>query len=97
MADVRLTAGDPSSSFSPALPLAPVSTPGLPVVPIQQIRAGRLVEMRDLMPDNILVRSHFEELNSLIGVQLLPVSSRPRVGMFLLLLSGSLAFFHFWL
>ena len=53
--------------------------------------------MRDLMPDNIQVRSHFEELNSSIGVQLLPVSSRLRVGMFLLLLSGSLAIFHFWL
>ena len=51
----------------------------LPPRLVQQIRAGRFVEMQDLLPDNIQVRSRLEELNSLIGVQLLPVSSRPRV------------------
>ena len=85
LAHIGLSAGDPASSFSPALPLAPVSVVGLPVLPthhsdlgvslsmsshplpprlVQQIRAGRFVEMRDLMPDNIQMRSHLEELNS---------------------------------
>ena len=35
--------------------------------------------MKDLLWDNIAVRSHFEELQGGMGVHLLPVSSRPRI------------------
>ena len=35
--------------------------------------------MRDLLGDNATVRSHFEDMHGALGVQLLPVSARPRV------------------
>ena len=46
---------------------------------VQQIQAGSYVEMRNLLRDNMTVRSHYEELQSGLGMHLLPASSRPRV------------------
>ena len=51
----------------------------IPARMVQQIRTGRFVEMRDLLYDNIAVRNHFEDLHGAMGMQLIPVSARPRV------------------
>ena len=56
-----------------------VSTQPIPARVIQQIRAGRYVEMRDLLGDNVAVRRHFEDVQRAMGFQVLPVLSRPRV------------------
>ena len=64
------TAGDVSLSMS-ARPI--------PARLVQQIRAGRYVDMRDLLWDNVAVRRHFEDIQGGMGVHLLPISSRPRV------------------
>ena len=46
---------------------------------VQLIRSGRFIEMRDLLYDNSTLRGHYEGLHGSTGLQLLPVSSRPRV------------------
>ena len=46
---------------------------------LQQIQSGRYIEMRDLLGDNAAVRQHFEELHGSLGVNILPMASRPRV------------------
>ena len=55
-----------------------MSTRPIPSRLVQLIQSGSYVEMRDLLTDNVQVRHHFKELRSAIGVQLLPVTSRPR-------------------
>ena len=56
-----------------------ISTRPVPARIVQQIRAGRFIEMRDLLGDNAAVRHHFEELHGAMGMHILPVTSRPRV------------------
>ena len=56
-----------------------ISTRPVPARIVSLIRSGRFVEMRDLLGDNARVRSHFEVMHGSLGVQLVPVSSRPRV------------------
>ena len=56
-----------------------ISTRPVPARIVSLIRSGRFVEMRDLLGDNATVRSHFEVMHGALGVQLVPVSSRPRV------------------
>ena len=51
----------------------------IPARMVQQICAGRFVEMRDLLCDNIVVKNHFKDLHKAMGMQLIPVSARPRV------------------
>ena len=46
---------------------------------LQQIQSGRYIEMRDLLGDNAAVRQHFKELHGSLGVNILPMASRPRV------------------
>ena len=46
---------------------------------VQQIQVGRFVKMWDLLWDNSAVRRHYEDMHGAMGVQVLPVSSRPRV------------------
>ena len=35
--------------------------------------------MRDLLGDNVAVRRYFEDMHGVLGFQMLPMSSRPRV------------------
>ena len=56
-----------------------ISTRPIPARVATLIRSGRFIEMRDLLGDNATVRSHFEDMHGALGVQLLPVSARPRV------------------
>ena len=70
MAGSHTTVGDLSLSVS----MRPV-----PARVVNLIRCGRFIEMRDLLRDNVAVRGHFEEIHGTMGVQLLPISSRPRV------------------
>ena len=51
----------------------------IPAKIVHQIRSGRFVEMRDLLDDNITVKRHFEELHRSMGMQLLQVTSKPKV------------------
>ena len=46
---------------------------------LQQIQGGQYIELRDLLGDNAAVRQHFEELHGSLGVNILPMASRPRV------------------
>lgn len=56
-----------------------ISTQPIPAKMVQQIHLGCFIEMRDLLYDNIAVRHHFEDLHGVMGVQLLPVTSKSRV------------------
>ena len=56
-----------------------MSTRPMPARLVQQIHAGRYVNMRDILGDNVMVRRHFEEVHRALGFQVLPVTSRPRV------------------
>ena len=69
-----LTPAAPTGGMSLSISARPV-----PARLVQQIRAGRFIEMRDLLWDNVAVRRHYEELHGAMGVQLLPVISRPRL------------------
>ena len=51
----------------------------VPARVVSLIQSGRFIEMRDLLTDNVTVRSHFEDMHGALGVQLLPVNTRPRV------------------
>ena len=51
----------------------------VPAKLVQQIQLGKFIEMRDLLGDNITVKRHYEDLHGTMGMQLLPVSARPRV------------------
>ena len=79
----QLTLGQ-SGSPEWLLPDAPgelslsLSARPVPARLVQLIRAGRSVDMRDLLWDNAAVRSHFEELQGVVGTQLLPATARPR-------------------
>ena len=68
----------PAITTSGATSLA-MSVRPVPARLVQQIRAGRFIEMRDILRDNAAVRSHFEDLHGGSGVHFLPVSSRPSV------------------
>lgn len=68
--EVLAGGGDVSLSMS----LRPV-----PAQTVQLIRSNRFIEMRELLDDNTAVRHHFEEVNGVLGYQVLPMSSRPRV------------------
>ena len=46
---------------------------------IQLIHSGHFVKMRDLLYDNSTLRGRYEGLHESTGLQLLPVSSHPRV------------------
>ena len=57
-----------------------ISTPLVPERIVQQILAGRYVEMRDLLGDNMAVRRHFEDIQGSLGSNVVQIaSSRPRV------------------
>ncbi len=60
--------------MSLAMSLSPI-----PARIVQQIRAARYIDMRDLLNDNVAVRRHFEDVHGSLGVQVMQVSSRPRV------------------
>ena len=55
-----------------------ISTRPVPARIVQQVRAGRFIEMRELLGDNAAVKHHFEELHGVMGLHILPVTSRPR-------------------
>ena len=56
-----------------------ISTRPIPARIVQQVRAGRFIEMRELLGDNAAVKHHFEELHGTMGLHILPTTSRPRV------------------
>lgn len=62
------------SGLSLSMSLRPV-----PARMVQQIRAGRYIDMRDLLWDNSSVRCHYEGLQGGLGINFLPGSSRPRI------------------
>ena len=66
----------PSSSGDMSLPM---SARPIPAKIVRQIQSGQYVEMQDLLDDNMAVRRHFEDLHGAMGMQLLPITSRPRV------------------
>lgn len=83
-------AGQSGSNVPPVLPLDVPTLGGsgislsisLPLVPprvVQQVQAGRYVDMRDLLADNVAVRRHFDDMHASLGLSAIPVSSRPRV------------------
>ena len=51
----------------------------VPARVVSLICCKRYIVMCDLLSDNAAVREHFEEIHGTVGVQLLPVSSKPRV------------------
>ena len=51
----------------------------IPARLVQQIQAGRFVEMRDLLWDNVAIKHRIEDLQGSLRGQLLPVSPQPRV------------------
>ena len=51
----------------------------IPAKIVSQILSGQYVEMWDLLDDNMAVRHHFEDLLGAMGIQLLPITSRPKV------------------
>ena len=56
-----------------------MSSRPIPAKIVELVRSGRYVEMRDFLDNNVAVRRHFEEAHGVMGIQLLPVSSRPRI------------------
>ena len=54
-----------------------MSSRPIPAKIVELVRSGRYVEMGDFLDDNMAVRRHFEEIQGVMGMQLLPVSSRP--------------------
>ena len=56
-----------------------ISSRPIPAKFVQQVQSRKFVEMRDLLDDNMAVRRHFEDLHSAMGVQLLPIMSKPKV------------------
>ena len=51
----------------------------IPARLVQQIQAGSFTEMRDLLWDNVAIRSQLEDLHSALGLQLVSSLARPRV------------------
>ena len=68
----------PSTSEDSGLSLS-MSLRPVPARVVQQIRAGRYIDMRDLLWDNSLLRGHYESLQGGLGIHFLATSSRPRV------------------
>ena len=66
--------GGASADLSLSISMHPV-----PARVVQQIRAGRFIEMRDLLWDNAALRHHYEEMHGAMGFHVFPVASRPRV------------------
>ena len=56
-----------------------MSTRPIPARLAQLIRSDRYVEMRDLLWDNVAMRQQYEEFHGVSGLQVIPVTSRPRV------------------
>ena len=56
-----------------------ISSRPFPAKVVQQVQSGKFVGMQDLLDDNMAVRRHFEDLHGAMGVQLLPIMSKPKV------------------
>ena len=62
------------SGISLSMSLRPI-----PARIVSLVQAGRYVEMRDLLGDNVAMRGHLDDMREAMGSSVLQVSSRPRV------------------